>query len=821
MGQPSLLILAKNGDSGAIAAYLSYLLATAQIQVGADWQGGILNLRFEAASTPDAETLTTFARQQLRQLQIEKVDRVRLFGYQIGHPAPLWNRWIDIADSASETALPDPGIFPEGLSLARNGTTPASDAAFPEDSSSVDRFLVCGLGSLGQYCIFNLKRFALREFEVQITAIEKHLPGEWEVPNVLDYLAEELIIGDCCNDQTLLQAGVKACRAILLVTSNESVNIEAAIAARRLNPQIRLIVRSSRHSLNELLKHQLGNFVALDPSELPAPAFALAGLQTGILGFFDVGNWRFQIVEQQVQAKDPRFDGLPAHLLHKQRYRLLSHLPLGQPPSDTGFPTPARAFYQWQPDTRIQMGDAIAFIEVVDQAPKKPANHSNHPRQWLQQQLDNLRWQRLKQSFGRFWRWLNISQTRQIISVGLLTALLLWAFATVMFLHMVPHVNLQRAMSAAVILLLGGYGDVFGGDLLSQEASDQVPGWVRLVSLGINLVSILFVLGVLGLIAENVLSSRFEFLAKRPPIPQKDHVVLVGLGRVGQRVATLLQGFRQPLVALTETLDNRDLLRQFPIILGNPMENLDQVNLATARSVIVVTDDQMVNLEIGLMARDAAINAGREIGLVVRTYDQRFSDNLDTLLPKTRIMAAYALSGEAFAGAAFGENILGLFRLNNQNILVTEYVIAPNDTLVGKLLAQVAYGYGVMPVLHQQFHPVITEDPLEALLPDDDRRLQVGDRLVVLASINGLRRIERGDLALPGRWLLEVKPTLNTALLHYGGNDLARISGCDLEVARTFMNTLPNRMELDLYDYQAYSLQQELGRSLQIRLTPF
>lgn len=818
MGQPSLLILAKNGDSGAIASYLGYLLTTAQIQVGADWQGGILNLRFEAALEPDAEALVAFVQQQLQQLQIEKIDRVRLFGYQIGKPAPLWNCFVELDGSPSETR-PTPGVFSEGQALSRNGSTPVSEAARPEDGPSVDRFLVCGLGSLGQYCIYNLKRFALREFEVHITAIEKHLPDEWEVPDVLDYLAEELIIGDCCNDRTLLQAGVKACRAILLVTSNESVNIEAAIAARRLNPQIRLIVRSSRQSLNELLKHQLGNFVALDPSELPAPAFALAGLQTGILGFFDAENWRFQIVEQQVQVKDPRFDGLPAHLLHKRRYRLLSHLPLGQSTSNTGFSTPARAFYQWQPGTRIQPGDAIAFIEVVDYSPQKPAPHSNHPRQWLQQQLGNWQWKRLKQSFSRFWRWLNVSQTRQIISVGLLTALLLWAFATVMFLNMVPRVDPQRAMSAAVILLLGGYGDVFGGDL-SQEDSVQVPGWVRLVSLGINLVSILFVLGVLGLIAENLLSSRFEFLAKRPPIPQKDHVVLVGLGRVGQRVATLLQGFRQPLVAIAETLDNRDLLRQFPVILGNPLENLDQVNLATARSVIVVTDDQMVNLEVGLMARDAATKAGREIGLVVRTYDQRFSDNLDTLLPNTRVMAAYALSGEAFAGAAFGESILGLFRLNNQNILVTEYVIAPGDTLVGKLLAQVAYGYGVVPVLHQQFHPVITEDPLEALLPDDDRHLQVGDRLVILSSINGLRRIERGDLAPPRRWLLVVKPTLNTALLHYCGNDLARISGCDLEAARTFMGTLPNQIELEMYDYQAYHLQQELGRSLQIQLTP-
>ena len=43
------------------------------------------------------------------------------------------------------------------------------------------------------------------------------------------------------------------------------MNIETAIAARRLNPNVHIVVRSSRQNLNQLLKDQLGNFVALDP----------------------------------------------------------------------------------------------------------------------------------------------------------------------------------------------------------------------------------------------------------------------------------------------------------------------------------------------------------------------------------------------------------------------------------------------------------------------------------------------------------------------------------------------------------------------------
>lgn len=39
-----------------------------------------------------------------------------------------------------------------------------------------------------------------------------------------------------------------------------------------------------------------------------------------------------------------------------------------------------------------------------------------------------------------------------------------------------------------------------------------------------------------------------------------------------------------------------------------------------------------------------------------------------------------------FAGAAFGENIINLFRFNRQTVLVTEYQIEAGDTLNGLLL---------------------------------------------------------------------------------------------------------------------------------------
>ncbi|WAL59207.1 potassium channel family protein [Thermocoleostomius sinensis] len=784
--QPNVIELARTGDATAIATVLSAALGFPAQAVKVDWHGGHLNIRLiseQFADDSDKSQWMATVQQQMRWLDVNSVSLIKLYAYRPQQPAPVWGDVIDLTAGYSAFAR-----------------TPDQMDTLLLSANTVDRFLVCGLGSLGQYCVLNLKRFAMGKAEIHVTAIDRVEPDEWEVQDLPNLLAAAPIIGDCRDDAVLLRGNIQQCRTVLIVTSNESVNVETAIAARRLNPTVRIIMRSSRHNLNQLLKQQLGDFVAFEPTELPAPAFALAGLQEGMLGVFNVGDYRFQVVEHTVLPRD-RFDGFSAVSLHKRTYRLLSYAPAHSTEHLK------RAFYQWKTDTKLQVGDRIAYVEMVGRSTDE-AQPEDVPR-W--QQL----WQGVKSTVGRGWQhnwrqfgqWLQAQRIRQVIAIGLGVALLLWAGGTLL-LKSTLDLSWQLALSTAFILLLGGYGDVFGG----LDPID-VPGWVQFLCGLISLASIASVLGVLGLITDNLLSSRFEFFKRRPTIPKQNHIVVVGFGRIGQRVAALLRELKQPIVVITERPEAAPLLPKVPVVMGDVITALPKVNLATAKSVIVLTDDQMLNLEVALMARSAAQQLNRSIDLVIRTYDQRFRDNLNTFLPDAKALAAYELAAEAFAGAAFGENILGLFRLNDQTILVTEYQITEGDTLIHKSLFQIAYGYGVIPIFHQRANQA-TEEHMESLLPTDERQLYEGDRLVVLSSINGLRRIEHGELVPPRRWRLNAQKPLNPTFLYYCGNDLARISGCGLEEARAFMNRLPGTIELWMYDYQAHQLVQELSRKL-------
>lgn len=654
--------------------------------------------------------------------------------------------------------------------------------------ATAELFLVCGLGAMGQHCIALLKGFG-----VQIAAIDQVKPSYWEIPNLRNDIST-LVIGDCRQNSVLEAAQVKQCRAVLLVTSDEHVNAETALAVRSLNPKARLVLRSAQSNLNQLLSQYLGDFVALEPTQLSAGAFALAALGTETLGFFQLDSKWLRVVKRPVRSRDRP---VMLHEMQTSSSRLLTRQTANPQQS-------SRSFYEWDPEQRVEPGDVLICIETADKFLLTQSHTLKKRRGWqnFKQRLNPKNvWRTLSQS----WQAAAQAPTRRVALVCGVIVLGLLLVGTVLFSVAYPGATPASAFYATMILLLGGYADLFG----EVEASNvtAIPGWLRLFSLSLTLTGTALVGVLYALVTGALLSSKFQLTPRRPPVPTQDHIILIGLRRVGQRVAQLLLDFKQVLVGvpLSGELD-QNILPQMSVVNNsnsNVEEGLAKANLATAKSVIIETEDEMRNLEIGLMVNAANPNCQ----VVIQTYGQRLSDNLAQLLPRVTVICAYAVAAEAFAGAAFGENIISLFRLNDQTILVTEYAIETGDTLDGLLLAEVAYGYDVVPILYQK------QGKAAKLLPTDDLRLSLGDRLVVLASIDGLRRIERGELNSRERcWQVQVETVLTPQAVFEGGNMLSLVSGCDLKTARHLMNELPAMLPTLLYKHQAKRLIRKLRR---------
>lgn len=444
--------------------------------------------------------------------------------------------------------------------------------------NTLDKFLVCGLKSLGQHCVAVLK-----EYDVSVIAIDSEQPEHWEVPEVPNIL-EKLIIGDCRQPSILEAANIHQCRSIILVTRNERMNIEAAFAARRLNPQIRLIVRSDKQNLNELLGENLGNFFAFEPTQLSAYAFALTALSSETIGYFNLEGQLFQVIQHQVKRDEEWCYRSILHTLNNQTRRILSH---------TRFKaTLPKQFYDWEPEAIVKAGDTLIYIDIVQQLETSKEVYVKKSRRLrgVKKFICSITLQNLKHKIIRFWQsyYQNQSQIRQVATIYLFTVIFLWLGGIILYTLYFPDITIQEAFFATAVLLLGGYGDLFGGVKYTSQAppSEHMPWWLRFFSLGLTLAGEAFVGVLYATVTDALLGSKFRFFNGRPPLPQQNHIVLIGLSLLGQRVAALLQELKQPIVAVNSTNIDQRILSQMPLVVGNTADALTKAKaLAVANPI--------------------------------------------------------------------------------------------------------------------------------------------------------------------------------------------------------------------------------------------
>ncbi len=93
----------------------------------------------------------------------------------------------------------------------------------------------------------------------------------------------------------------------------------------------------------------------------------------------------------------------------------------------------------------------------------------------------------------------------------------------------------------------------------------------------------------------------------------------------------------------------------------------------------------------------------------------------------------------------------------------------------------------------------------------DDIRLRLGDRRVVLATIQGLKHIEQGVMA-PRLWQVSIEEARSPQSIQEGAGMITAISGCGLSVAQTLLDNLPGLVAVPLYKHQAFPLVRKLKR---------
>ncbi len=131
-----------------------------------------------------------------------------------------------------------------------------------------DHAVLVGLGHLGFRVVQKL-----HEMKEHVVVIEQN--PDVDLFAAAQKLRIPIIQDDATRPIALENAGIPRARTIILCTQNDSINLQIALKARKLNPQIRVVIRIFDEDFAESLRDQFG-FVALSGTGMAAPVFAAA-----------------------------------------------------------------------------------------------------------------------------------------------------------------------------------------------------------------------------------------------------------------------------------------------------------------------------------------------------------------------------------------------------------------------------------------------------------------------------------------------------------------------------------------------------------------
>jgi Trk K+ transport system NAD-binding subunit len=142
--------------------------------------------------------------------------------------------------------------------------------------------VVVGLGNLGTRVIR-----ALHESGVDVVAVDvnEQAPGVAVARDV----GIPIVIGDSNSEATLRAAGVQTCRALVVLTTDDVVNLEAALIGQAIRPDLRVVLRLFDGAFAGRLERAFG-IHSRSVSYLAAPAFAAAMLGRAIIGTIPIGR---------------------------------------------------------------------------------------------------------------------------------------------------------------------------------------------------------------------------------------------------------------------------------------------------------------------------------------------------------------------------------------------------------------------------------------------------------------------------------------------------------------------------------------------------
>ena len=158
-----------------------------------------------------------------------------------------------------------------------------------------DHIIVCGLGRIGYRVVQELLRWGEEVVGIENDADDPFLEE-------ISQMNTPVLLGDARQREMLEKARVREASAIVICTEDDLTNLDIALDARELNPDIKVVLRMFDAQLAEKVKRGFGIHTAFSTSALSAPVFAAAATRAQIDYSFYVDDVLMNVARVTIQA---------------------------------------------------------------------------------------------------------------------------------------------------------------------------------------------------------------------------------------------------------------------------------------------------------------------------------------------------------------------------------------------------------------------------------------------------------------------------------------------------------------------------------------
>ena len=164
-----------------------------------------------------------------------------------------------------------------------------------------DTVIVCGLGRIGYRVIRALQQLHV---QTQIVVVCQQSSTSALFVEEMESSGVRVLYGDARRADTLQRAGIERACSVVALISDDSVNLQIGLAARRLQPNIDVVLRVFRDVLADNLTTMFGVHTTFSVAALAAPTLAASAVVRGIDYAIEIADRILSTMTITVRAGD-------------------------------------------------------------------------------------------------------------------------------------------------------------------------------------------------------------------------------------------------------------------------------------------------------------------------------------------------------------------------------------------------------------------------------------------------------------------------------------------------------------------------------------